>query len=157
LDEEGEGIIMSSLSRLEIGLLILVVAVVLTPLGIIILVGSHAPYYPVTGDPVKEILDQKGIVIDKVQDRTWDVPGALGGKVYVVTDADTEQTIILTQNFDSVESRDAAIRTWHTSQPGRGKPAGSLFIKGQQIIVIAKASRPVSAIIGSNLTSTPKK
>ena len=141
---------MSAVTRLEIGLLLLVVAVVLLPLGMIILAASPAPYYPVSGEPVKDILVQKGISIVKVQDLTWDVPGALGGKVYVVDDADKDQTIIFTQNFDSIESRDAAIRTWLTSQASRGKPPGSLFIKGQQIIVVVKASRPVSDIIEPN-------
>jgi hypothetical protein len=148
---------MSSVSRLEIGLLLLVLAVVLIPLGIVILAGSHSPYYEVKGDPVKEILDSKGITIASVKNTTWAAPGALGGKTYVVADADGKETIIVTQNFDSEQSRDAAIRTWHTSQPGLGKPSGNLFIVGQHIIVIHQLNRPVIDAIGPDLTKYQKK
>ena len=147
---------MSSISRAEIGLLILVIAVVLIPLGIVIIAGSHSPYYPVNGEPVKDILAKNGITITSVSNSTWNIPGAIGGKTYVVTDADGQQTIIATQNFDSEESRDAAIRTWHTSQPGRGKPSGNLFVVGQHLVVVAQANRPVIDTIGPELISNLK-
>jgi hypothetical protein len=148
---------MSSISRLEIGLLILVVAIVLIPLGIVILAGSHSAYYTVSGEPVKDILEKKGINVSSITDTHWDVPGAMGGKTYVITDADNQQTIIATQNFDSEESRDAAIRTWHTSQAGRGKPAGNLIVVGQHIIVVSQPSRPIMDVIGPELTGNLKK
>jgi hypothetical protein len=147
---------MSSVSRLEIGFLILVIAVVLIPLGIVILAGSHSPYYTVSGEPVKDILAKNGISITSVKNTTWDIPGAIGGKTYVLTDADNLQTTIATQNFDSVESRDAAIRAWHTSQPGRGKPVGDLFVVGQHIVVITPANRPVYGMIGPELANIKK-
>ena len=148
---------MSSISRMEIGLLILVIAVVLIPLGIVILAGSHAPYYAVSGEPVKDILEKKGINVTSVSDTHWDIPGATGGKTYVLTDADNQQTIISTQNFDSEESRDAAIRTWHTSQAGRGKPAGNLIVVGQHIVVISQPSRPVMDVLGPELVNNLKQ
>jgi len=148
---------MSEISRLEIGLLILVVAVVLIPIGIVILAGSHSAYYTVSGEPVKDILEKKGVNVTNVTDTHWDVPGALGGKTYVLTDADNQQTIITTQNFDSEESRDAAIRTWHTSQAGRGKPAGNLIIIGQHVIVVSQPNRPVMDVIGPDLINNLKK
>jgi len=147
---------MSSVSRLEIGLLILVIAVVLIPLGIVILAGSHSPYYTVSGEPVKDILDNKGISITSIKDSLWEVTGATGGKIYVITDADGLQTTIATQSFDSEASRDAAIRAWHSSQPGRGKPVGDLIVVGQHIVVITPASRPVLEKVGPELGNIQK-
>jgi hypothetical protein len=142
---------MSSITRLEAGLLLLVIAVVLVPLGIVILAGSQSTYHVVSGDPVKDALDKNGISITSVRDSLWDVPGATGGKIYILTDADNQQTTIVTQSFDSAESRDAAIRAWHTSQPGRGKPIGDLIVAGQNIILVTPSNRPVMEKIGPDL------
>jgi hypothetical protein len=147
---------MSSISRLEIGLLVLVFAVVLLPLGIVILAGSHSTYYVVGGDPVKDALEKKGISITSVHDSLWNVPGATGGKIYVLTDADNQQTTIVTQSFDSAESRDAAIRAWQASQPGRGRPVGDLIVAGEHIIIVTPANRPVMEKIGPDLAAIQK-
>jgi hypothetical protein len=147
---------MSSITRTEIGLLILVLAVVLIPLGIVILAGSHSPYYAVNGEPVKDILAKKGISVTSVKENLWNVPGATGGKIYVLTDADGQQTTIATQSFDSEASRDAAIRAWHSSQPGRGKPIGDLIVVGQHLVVVTPSNRPVMGTIGPELTSVQK-
>jgi hypothetical protein len=142
---------MTSVTRHEAALVIFLFAIVLIPVGIVILTGSHVPYYPVSGEPVRELLDAEGISIVSVQDSQWNTPGAAGGKTYVIIDKDSRQTIIMTQNFETGDARDAAIRSWHTSTTGRGKPAGSLFVIGQQLIVISPSDRPVLETLGATL------
>lgn len=142
---------MTSVTRLEIALVIFLVAIVLLPVGMVILTGTPVPYYPVSGEPVRELLDAEGISIVSAQDSYWNMPGAAGGKTYVIVDSDNHQTIIATQNFETGDARDAAIRSWHTSTTGRGKPAGSLFVIGQQLIVISPSDRPVLETLGASL------
>jgi hypothetical protein len=143
---------MTSVTRLELALVAFVAAIVVLTCGLLILADTHAPYYPVTGEPVRDFLAAQGITVVSVQDRTWDLPGATGGKVYVIRDEDNRETIIATQNFDSAESRDAAIRVWHSSGAGRGRPAGSLLVSGQHLIFISPDDRPVIALLARNIT-----
>ncbi|MCK9579000.1 MAG: hypothetical protein M0Q92_00940 [Methanoregula sp.] len=142
---------MTPVTRHEAALVIFLFAIALIPVGIVILMGSHVPYYPVSGEPVRELLDAEGISIVSIQDSQWNMPGAVGGKTYVILDTDNRQTIIATQNFESGDARDAAIRSWHTSTTGRGKPTGSLFVIGQQLIVISPSDRPLLETLGASL------
>jgi hypothetical protein len=142
---------MTSVTRLEIALVAFVAAIVILTFGALIVTDTHVPYQPVTGEPVRDALTGEGMTIVSVKDTTWNLPGATGGKTYVILDTDNRQTIISTQNFDSEASRDAAIRLWHTSGAGRGRPAGSLIVAGQHLIFVTPDDRPVIALLGGQL------
>lgn len=130
---------MSTYSSLEIGLLVFLVVVVLTPLGLVFLVAEASPYHPVSGEPVNEAALATGISVVSVKDSTWNLPGAMGGKTYVLTDNTGETVTVATQSFDSAESRDAAVRTYSAQSVGRGKPVGSLVILGQHLVYVTPA------------------
>jgi len=147
---------MTSVTRLEIGLAIFLVAVFLVPFGFLILAGMHVPYYPVSKEPVRDILDAKGIQAISVKDTRWDLPGATGGKTYMLIDKDNQQTMIATQSFEDAGARDAAIRSWHATTIGHGRPGGTLFVVGQYLVIVTPANRPVLEAIGPELTGNLK-
>lgn len=142
---------MRTVTRHEIALVIFLVAVILAPFGLLVLNDTHGTYYPVTGEPVRELLDAEGIRIVSESDMTWNLPGAAGGKTYVIRDRDDQKTIISTQNFTSEEARDAAIRSWYAHGAGRGRPTGSLVVYGQHLIVVSPSDRPVLETLGATL------
>ncbi len=142
---------MTPVTRHDIALLIFIVIIAILPCGLLVLLNSQVAYYPVTGEPVKDVLDAQGIILVSEQDNPWNLPGATGGKTYVIIDRDKQQTIISTQNFNSEESRDAAIRSWYAGGTGRGKPAGSLFVIGQHLIIVSPSDRPVLETLGAIL------
>ncbi len=131
---------MSTCTRLEIGLFILVIMVVLMPFVLIMGIANASPYHPISGEPVKEAAQATGITIASVKDSTWNLPGALGGRTYVLTDNAGETITVSTQSFDSAESRDAAVRVYNAQQVGRGMPVGSLVVIGQHLIYVTPAN-----------------
>ena len=130
---------MSTYTRLEVGLLIFLVLVTLIPMGVILVVVAVSPYHLVSGEPVNEAAQAMGITVTSVKDSTWNLPGAIGGKTYVLTDTSGETVTVATQSFDSAESRDAAVRTYNAQSVGRGKPVGSLVILGQHLVYVTPA------------------
>lgn len=144
---------MKPITGLEIGLVAFIALMVLLPIGIVTVIHPQQAYTSVSENPVKEILEKKGIQITNEKNTRWDIPGATGGKVFTITDADGRETLVRTQTFDSDASCDAAIRTWHTSQAGRGRANGYLLVNGREIVIITPADRPVIEVIGQELAS----
>jgi hypothetical protein len=134
---------MSTYSRLEIGLLAFLIVIVLIPFGFILIAAEESPYHPISGEPVSDALKVTGISISSVKDTTWNLPGATGGKTYVLTDNTGEIVTISTQSFDSAESRDAAIRLYNAHPVGHGKPIGSLVVSGQRLIYVTPANSDI--------------
>jgi hypothetical protein len=130
---------MSSYTRLEIGLFVFLIAITLIPLGLILLAAEESPYHRISGEPVNEAAKVTGITVTSVKDTTWNLPGATGGKTYVLMDNTGEMVTVATQSFDSAESRDAAIRIYNIQSVGRGKPVGSLVVLGQHLIYVTPA------------------
>lgn len=130
-------------SRFEIGLILVVLLIMVIPLGIVLLVSPEVPYYPVPGEPLKDAVQSSGITIVSVKDITWNLPGATGGKIYVLTDNAGNFVTVDTQSFDSAASRDAAIRLYHSHPLGRGKPVGRLIVIGQHLIYITPADSEI--------------
>jgi hypothetical protein len=135
--------IMKKITRLEIALVLFLFTIILLPAGVLILTDSHVPYYPVAGEPVKDMLAAQGITLVSVQDTPWNMPGAMGGKTYLVLDRDGRESRISTQTFENEEARDAAIRSWHAGGTGRGRQTGTLFVHGDTLITVTPADRPV--------------
>jgi hypothetical protein len=144
---------MKTITGLEIGLVVFIALMVLLPIGIATVIHPPQAYTSVSENPVKEILEKKGIRILHEKDTLWDLPGATGGKGYTITDADGRETLVRTQTFDSDAACDAAIRTWHTSQAGRGRANGYLLVNGREIVIITPADRPVIEVIGRERAS----
>jgi hypothetical protein len=134
---------MSTNSRLELGLHIFLIIVFLTPIGVIIFVAEEAPFHHVSGEPVTEAAQATGVRVASVKDISWNLPGAMGGKTYVLTDNAGEMVTISTQAFDSAESRDAAIRMYNSYSVGRGHPVGSLMVVGQHVIYVTHAQSDI--------------
>ncbi|PKL70297.1 MAG: hypothetical protein CVV30_02760 [Methanomicrobiales archaeon HGW-Methanomicrobiales-1] len=131
---------MSTYTRLEIGLFLLVIMVVLMPFVLIMGIANASPYHQVSGEPVNEAAQATGITVASVRDSTWNLPGAQGGKTYVLTDNTGETISVSTQSFDNAESRDAAVRLHYAQQVGRSKPVGSLVVIGQHLIYVTPAN-----------------
>jgi len=134
---------MSTYSRLELGLSIFLIILFLIPVGVIIFVAEESPYHQVSGEPLNEAAQATGITVTSVKDSTWNLPGATGGKTYVLTDNTGEIVTVSTQSFDSSESREAAIRIYNAQSVGRGKPVGSLVVLGQHLIYVTPANSEI--------------
>ena len=130
---------MSTNSRLELGLHIFLIILFLIPIGVIMFVAEESPFHQVSGEPVNEAAQATGIRVASVKDTSWNLPGAMGGKTYVLTDNTGEVVTVSTQAFDSAESRDAAIRMYNANPVGRGQPVGSLVVVGQHVIYVTPA------------------
>lgn len=134
---------MSTYSRMEIGLLALLIVIVLIPFGLILIAAEESPYHPVSGAPVSDAAKVTGISITSVQNTTWNMPGTTGGKMYILTDNSGEVITVSTQSFDSAESREAAIRQYNAHPVGHGKPVGSLVVLGQHLIYVTPANSDI--------------
>ena len=119
--------------------IILVAAIILIPLGIALMMHDTDPYRIIEGEPLLEAAEAAGIVVCNITDTQWNLPGATGGKTYILSDncaSPTETLKIETQAFDSAESRDAAIRAYNSKTIGKLKNAGSLIVLGQYLIYV---------------------
>jgi hypothetical protein len=142
---------MKKITVMEIALVLFLFAIILLPAGLLILAAGPKPYYPVTGEPVRDILAEQGSTLVSVKDMQWNMPGATGGKTYVILDRDGRETIISTQTFTSEQARDAAIRSWHAGGTGHGRQTGALFIKGETLITVTPSDRPIIETLGRYL------
>jgi hypothetical protein len=133
---------------LEHGLAVFLIAMFLIPCGMIIFASSEAPYYLVSGEPVKDAAQQTGIAVTGVKDTHWNLSGATGGKTYILSDSTGNTLTLETQAFDSADSRDAAVRLYNAHPVGRGKPVGSLIVVGQNVVYVTPANSPILEKIG---------
>jgi hypothetical protein len=142
---------MTTGSSVNRSLTLLLVAMFLLPCVMIILISEEEPYYPVSGEPVKDAAQAAGITVTNVKDTVWSLSGATGGKTYVLSDSSGNVVTVSTQSFDSAESRDAAIRLYNAHPVGRGKPVGSLVVVGQILVYITPANSEILQKIAPEL------
>jgi hypothetical protein len=134
---------MTAMPRIEHGLMLFLILMFLIPVGLIIYVSEEVPYRQVGGEPVRDAALATGIAVTSVKDTTWNLPGATGGKTYVLADNDGNVVTISTQAFDSADARDAAIRLYNAHPLGKGKPVGSLLVVGQHLVYVTPAGSPI--------------
>ena len=142
---------MTMTPRLEHGLLLFLIVMILVPVGLIIFVSSEVPYRIVPGEPIMEAAQASGIIVTSIKDTTWNLPGATGGKMYTLSDSAGNVVTVSTQAFDSAESRDGAIRIYNAHPVGRGRPVGSLIVLGQHLIYATPANSPILQQIAPEL------
>jgi hypothetical protein len=136
---------------LEHGLLVFLVIMFLVPCGLLLVASHEAGYYPVPSDPAGTAVKAEGIVLTGVRDTMWNLPGATGGKTYVLADDSGNTLTIETQAFDSLESREAAIRLYNAHPVGRGKPIGSIHVIGQYMVYASPATSPIMEKVAPSL------
>ncbi|MBN2735213.1 MAG: hypothetical protein JXQ82_10235 [Methanomicrobiaceae archaeon] len=130
---------MNEKTEIAIAAIILVAAIILIPIGIAGFMHNAQPYRIIEGEPVKDAAIAAGLSVCSVSDTLSDLPGAAGGKTYVISDncADPTETIrVETQAFDSEESRDAAIKIYNSKTIGKLKGSGNLIVAGQYLVYI---------------------
>jgi hypothetical protein len=142
--------------REEHGLALFLILTFLAPCFLIIFVAQEVPYSVVPGEPVKDALAASGISVISTKDSTWNLPGATGGKTYVLTDASGNTVTISTQSFESAEARDAVIRLYNSQTVGRGRPVGSLIVVGSQLVYVTPANSGILQEIGPALRNRLK-
>lgn len=128
---------------LDIYLVVIIFILILVPFALIITFSEFEPYHVVAGNPVRNAAQAAQITINSEKDTQWNVPGATGGKTFVLSDSQGNIVTIETQAFDSAESRDAIVRTHNSNVVGKGKPVGELFVVGQHLIYITPANSQV--------------
>jgi hypothetical protein len=134
-----------------VALLVLLAIIVLAPIGLIILAFPAEPYHLVTGEPVREAAQATGIRVINSSDVTWTVPGALGGRSYLLEDEDGNTLTIRTQKFDSPQSRDAAVVAFSTRSVGRGQSVGTMIVAGDYVIFAGPDPGGILKRIGTQL------
>jgi hypothetical protein len=142
---------MNMTPRMEHGLVLFLVLMFLIPCIMIIFVSEEVPYRIVPGEPVRDAAQAMGISVTSVKDTTWNLPGATGGKTYILSDSAGNVVTISTQAFDSAESRDAAIQLYNANPVGRGKPLGSLMVVGQHLVYITPPNSEILQRIAPEL------
>jgi hypothetical protein len=140
--------IMALTLREEHGLALFLVLMFLIPCFLIIFVAQEVPYSAVYGEPVKDALAGAGVTVTSTKDVTWNLPGATGGKIYVLSDASGNTVTISTQSFESAETRDAVIQLYNTQTVGRGHPVGNLIVIGSQLVYVTPANSEILREIG---------
>jgi hypothetical protein len=127
------------------------------PIGLCFYTAPPAePYTVVPEDPLLTAVHNAGATICDTTNTQWDVTGATGGKTYVVSydckNQNSGNTItVQIQEFDSQESRDAAVMMYNTMTVGKGKPTGNLFPVNQYLIYVTPPNTPLMKSIGAEL------
>ncbi len=98
------------------GVLVLLMFILL-PFGLIVISVPEQPYTPISIEPLREAAAAAGVGVCNATDTVWNVPGAMGGRTYVLSDncgaMTPENTIVVSvQKFDSKDSRDGAVRLY---------------------------------------------
>ena len=131
--------------------IVILVLIFLLPIGWIFFAYPAEPHYVVTGETVREAAQAAGIQVISTSDITWPLPGAEGGKIYLLEDEAGNTVAVQTQTFDSTESRDAAILTFSAQSVGKGKTAGTLIVIGDQVIHFGPDPGGIIRRIGTEL------
>ena len=138
-------------------LAILIVGMILIiPIGLCFYSVSAEPYTTIPENPLLTAVDNAGAAICEASDTQWNVPGATGGHTYIVsTDCKNQNSgntiTVQIQEFDSRESRDAAVLAYNTMTVGRGKPVGNLFEYNQYVIYVTPPNTNLMKSIGAEL------
>jgi hypothetical protein len=133
--------------------IIILVVFLLVPFGLVLLSAPAEPYSVVTGERVRDAAAAAGFHVINATEVQWPVRGALGGTTYLLADDAGHELVVRTQRFDSEESRDAVIRAYHGSVPGRGKPAGFLIVRGEELISVVPDREGLVSRIGQELAA----
>jgi len=133
-----------------------VLMIFIIPIGLCFYTAPAEPYTTIPEDPLLTAVHQAGAVICDTTNTQWDVPGATGGKTYVVSydckNQNSANTItVQIQAFDSQESRDAAVMMYNTMTVGKGRPTGNLFAYRQYLIYVTPPNTPLMKSIGVEL------
>lgn len=132
---------MSSDDSAAIVSVLVILMVFFIPIGLIIVTVPAQPYRAIGVEPLREAAIAAGVTICNITDTHWNVPGATGGKTYIISDncaaLTPENTVIIqVQGFDSMESRDAAVVRHHTQTINHAGPVGKLLVYGQYVAYI---------------------
>lgn len=119
-----------------VAVLVVLFMTVLLPVGWILIAFPAEPYHVLSGEPVRHAAEASGVRLAHVSNITWQLPGAMGGKSYLLEDAEGHTLVIQTQTFETAESRDAAVVTFSAQSVGKGRTIGRLMVIGHQIIHI---------------------
>lgn len=114
---------------------------VLLPFGLIVASVPAQPYTVIAVEPFREAAIAAGVKICNETDTLWNAPGAMGGKTYVLSDNCGAMTpgntiVVSVQKFDSVDSRDGAIRLYYAQTVNHAGPLGNVFVYGQYIAFV---------------------
>ncbi len=131
---------MNLTPRMEHGLVVFLVLLFLIPCGLVIVIASEIPFRQVSSDPAERVILPDGYTITLANVTTWNLPGSLGGKTYVITDRNGNTILVETQAFASARDRDAAIRVYNTNTVGRGRQVGGLIVHGQYVISVTPSN-----------------
>lgn len=131
---------MTMTPRMEHGLVVFLVIMFLIPCGLIIVIAEEVPFHRVSSDPSERAVLPDGYTVTFVNSTTWNLPGSLGGKTYVIADRNGNNVVVATQAFASAEERDAVIRLYNANQVGRGRQVGGLIVHGQYIISVTPSN-----------------
>ncbi|OPX66143.1 MAG: hypothetical protein A4E37_02091 [Methanoregulaceae archaeon PtaB.Bin056] len=110
--------------------------IVILPVGWILIAFPAEPHYPVPGEPVDNAVNASGVMLAHVNDITWQIPGAMGGRSYLLEDEEGHTLVVQTQVFETAESRDAAVVTYSAHTVGKGRPIGRIMVIGHQVVYI---------------------
>ncbi len=116
--------------------LVVLFMIVFLPVGWILLAFPAEPHYAVSGEPVSHAANASGVTLVHVSDTIWQLPGAMGGRSYVLEDGEGHTLVIQTQVFETAESRDAAVVTFSAQAVGKGRPIGRIMVIGHQVVHI---------------------
>ena len=120
---------------------LVLIMVFFIPIGLIIVSAPAQPYHPIGVEPLREAAIAAGVRICNVTETHWNVPGATGGKTYIISDncaaLTPENTVLIqVQGFDSIESRDEAVVRHHSQTLNHAGPIGKLLVYGQYVAYI---------------------
>jgi hypothetical protein len=142
---------MSKTDNVALTILIILILIFLVPLGWVMVAFPAEPYRIVMGEPITEAAQNAGLTIVNTTDITWNFPGALGGKIYVLEDKSGNTLTVQTQSFDSPDARDAAIKAHSAQNVGKGKPIGTIVTIGQEIVYIPPDQGGILVNLGPEL------
>jgi hypothetical protein len=142
---------MSKTDNVALTILIILILIFLVPMGWVMVAFPAEPYRIVMGEPIAEAAQNAGLTIVSSTNVTWNFPGALGGKIYVLKDKSGNMLTLQTQLFNSPESRDAAIQVHSAQTVGKGKPIGTIVTIGEEIVYIPPDQGGILVNLGPEL------
>lgn len=128
---------MNEKTEIAIAALILVACIILIPIGMAAVMHNPEPFRIIGGEPLKDAAVAAGLSVCNVTDTVPNLPGATGGRIYILSDnceSPYETIRVETLAFDSGVSRDAAIIRYYSGTMGKSKSAGHLVVFGQYLI-----------------------
>jgi hypothetical protein len=134
---------------MEHGLLLLVVLIFIVPCAVVVFIHGDIPYNELPTDPAQKVVLAEGFTVAGVNSSISDLPGALGGKTYTLVNTKGETVVVSTQAFDSIATRDTAVRLHNANTLSRGKQFSALIVKGQYLISVTPVNEDIIHAIQS--------